>query len=64
VQDALISPGGKKKQLQGEIDCHNNTDSNKNPLKTTPKIKEQTPGLEEVADSSCTDTAEAATLPT
>lgn len=43
--DALISSGEKKKQIQGEIGCHNNTDSNKNPLKTTQN--KQTPGPEE-----------------
>jgi hypothetical protein len=41
VQDALISSDGKK-QLQGEIGCHNSTGSNKNPLKTTPNQKDKT----------------------
>jgi len=37
VQDALISSDGKKTQIQEKIGCHNNTGSNKNLLKNTPK---------------------------
>jgi len=36
VQEALISSGGGKKYKEGEIGCHTNTGSNKNPFKKPP----------------------------